>query len=96
MNDAENLSKLLGHLPPAVFRSFMAAKFSLEMPDLDKKAAKKDQRAGMEAVLTGKPPIRFFACELHSNSPPIHVRPSPITVSGDEVTRKDQATDLAR
>ena len=51
MNDAENLSKLLGHLPPAVFRSFMAAKFSLEMPDLDKKAAKKDQRAGMEAVL---------------------------------------------
>jgi len=51
MNDAENLSKLLGHLPPAVFRSFMAAKFSLEMPDLDKKAAKKDQRAGMEAVV---------------------------------------------
>ncbi len=26
MNDAENLSQLLGHLPPAVFRSFMAAK----------------------------------------------------------------------
>ena len=49
MNDAENLSKLLGHLPPAVFQSFMAAKFSLEMPDLDKKATKKDQRAGMEA-----------------------------------------------
>lgn len=51
MNDAENLSKLLGHLPPAVFRSFMAAKFSLEMPELDNKATKKDQRAGMEAVL---------------------------------------------
>ena len=45
MNDAENLSKLLGHLPPAVFRSFMAAKFSLEMPDLDKKAAKKEDAA---------------------------------------------------
>jgi hypothetical protein len=29
MNDAENLSKLLGHLPPAVFREFMASKFSL-------------------------------------------------------------------
>ena len=52
MNDAENLSKLLGYLPPAVFQSFMAAKFSLEMPELDKKATKKDQRAGMEAVLT--------------------------------------------
>jgi len=27
MNDAENLSKLLGHLPPAVFREFMVVEF---------------------------------------------------------------------
>ena len=29
MNDAENLSKLLGHLPPAVFREFMVEDFEL-------------------------------------------------------------------
>jgi hypothetical protein len=40
MNDAENLSKLLGHLPPAVFREFMVDEFSLAMPDLDKKRPK--------------------------------------------------------
>jgi hypothetical protein len=33
MNDAENLSKLLGHLPPAVFREFMVEEFELTMPD---------------------------------------------------------------
>ena len=47
MNDAENLSKLLGHLPPAVFREFMVEEFELAMPDLDKKAAKRDQRTEM-------------------------------------------------
>ena len=51
MNDAENLSKLLGHLPPAVFREFMATKFGLAMPDLDAKQPKREQRAAMEAVL---------------------------------------------
>ena len=51
MNDAENLSKLLGHLPPAVFRNFMADEFGLSMPDLDVKKPKKDQREQMEAVL---------------------------------------------
>ena len=51
MIDAENLSKLLGHLPPEVFSAFMTKKFGLEMPELDKKATKKDQRAGMAAVL---------------------------------------------
>src|SRR5690554_4491786 len=35
MNDAENLSKLLGHLPPEVFREFMVNEFHLAMPDLD-------------------------------------------------------------
>ena len=52
MNDAENLSKLLGHLPPAVFREFMVDEFELAMPDLDKKAAKRDQRTEMETVLS--------------------------------------------
>lgn len=52
MNDAENLSKLLGHLPPAVFREFMAEEFSLTMPDLDAKKPKKEQREQMEAVLS--------------------------------------------
>ena len=45
MNDAENLSKLLGHLAPAVFREFMVAEFGLPMPDLDKKQGKQEQRA---------------------------------------------------
>ena len=53
MNDAENLSKLLGHLPPAVFREFMVEEFELTMPALDKKQTKRDQRAEMETVLSG-------------------------------------------
>lgn len=52
MNDAENLSKLLGHLPPAVFREFMMGEFGLEMPDLDKKQGKQEQRAVMASVLS--------------------------------------------
>lgn len=51
MVDAENLSKLLGHLAPAVFREFMVDEFALAMPELDKKQGKQEQRAGMEAVL---------------------------------------------
>ena len=52
MNDAENLSKLLGHLPPAVFRDFMVEEFGLAIPDLDKKQGKQEQRAAMEPVLS--------------------------------------------
>ena len=52
MNDAENLSKLLGHLPPDVFRDFMVGEFSLAMPELDKKQGKQEQRAVMEPVLS--------------------------------------------
>lgn len=52
MKDAENLSKLLGHLPPAVFRAFMVEKFGLPMPDVDKKQRKQEQRAVMESVLS--------------------------------------------
>ena len=51
MNDSENLSKLLGHLPPAVFREFMVAEFGLAMPELDKKQGKQEQRVVMEPVL---------------------------------------------
>jgi hypothetical protein len=52
MNDAENLSKLLGHLPPEVFREFMVNEFHLAMPDLDPKKPKKQQREPMEAFLS--------------------------------------------
>lgn len=52
MNDAENLSKLLGHLPPAIFRDFMVNEFALGMPPLDAKKLKKEQREPMEAALT--------------------------------------------
>lgn len=52
MNDAENLSKLLGHLPPAIFRDFMVNEFALGMPPLDVKKLKKEQREPMEAALT--------------------------------------------
>ena len=52
MNDAENLTKLLGHLPPAVFRAFMVDEFGLVMPELDAKKLKKEQREPMEATLS--------------------------------------------
>lgn len=51
MNDAENLSKLLSHLPPEVFHSFMVDEFRLSMPEPEKKKPKKEQRARMEEVL---------------------------------------------
>lgn len=51
MNDAENLTQLLSHLPPAVFRAFMVDEFGLAMPDLDNQQPKKEQREPMEAVL---------------------------------------------
>jgi len=52
MNDAENLSKLLSCVAPAVFRDFMIAHFHLAMPELDAKLGKRAQRAQLEAVLT--------------------------------------------
>ncbi len=51
MNDAENLAKLLVHLPPAIFHEFMVDEFDLAMPDLEDDQNKRDQRAEMEAVL---------------------------------------------
>lgn len=53
MNDSENLSKLLTHLSPGVFREFMVNDFSLDIAALDPKQGKREQRAMMEAVLSG-------------------------------------------
>lgn len=52
MNDAENLSKLLTHLPPAVFRDFVISEFHLSMPELDPKQGKREQRAAMATELS--------------------------------------------
>ena len=53
MNDSENLSKLLTHLSPSVFREFMINDFSLDIAALDPEQGKREQRAMMEAVLSG-------------------------------------------
>ena len=63
MNDAENLSKLLGHLPPAVFREFMVDEFGLAMPDVDAKKPKKEQREQMEAAHRHRPRPRTLRPE---------------------------------
>lgn len=52
MNDAENLCKLLGHLPPRVFHAFLVRKLSISLPDLDDGLGKREQRAVMEDVLS--------------------------------------------
>lgn len=51
LDDAENLTKLLGHLPPATFRAFMEKQFAIPMPTLDVKSRQKKQRHAMEEVL---------------------------------------------
>ena len=56
MNDAENLSKLLGHLKLEVFRAFMADEFGIAMmPEPKKKQTKTEQREAMAAVLATLP-----------------------------------------
>jgi hypothetical protein len=52
MNDAENLAKLLGHLKPELFRTFMADEFGVAMPASEKKQTKTEQREAMAAVLS--------------------------------------------
>ena len=52
MNDAENLSKLLSHLPPAAFHEFMHREFAVALAPLDPKQGKREQRAGMAAALS--------------------------------------------
>ena len=51
MNDAENLTKLMGHLPPIVFHDFVTSEFNIELPPLDTKQSKKAQRETMESAL---------------------------------------------
>jgi len=55
MHDAENLSKLLSHLPPAVLREFLTSEFDLALPALDPQQGKRQQRAAMETVLAALP-----------------------------------------
>ncbi len=52
MNDAEHLSKLLGHLSPTTFRAFLVDKFKVALPELDNKQGKREQREGMAIVLS--------------------------------------------
>ena len=52
MNDAENLCKLLGHLPPGVFHAFLVGQFGVSLPDLNDDLGKREQRAVMEGVLS--------------------------------------------
>jgi hypothetical protein len=52
MNDAENLTKLLGHLPPETFHDFITDELGMILAPLDTKESKKKQRKAMEGGLT--------------------------------------------
>ncbi|WP_031595379.1 hypothetical protein [Ferrovum myxofaciens] len=53
MNDAQNITHLLGHLPPAVFHEFITGEFGLEWPEPNSKLGKREQRATMQAAVSG-------------------------------------------
>lgn len=55
MNDSENLSKLLYHLPPSIFGEFIVSEFGVAVPAPAPKQGKREQRAVMEAVLSTIP-----------------------------------------
>ena len=55
MNDAENLTKLLVHLPPSIAYRFLTGEFGLTLPKLDPKQGKRVQRAALEAGLAALP-----------------------------------------
>ncbi len=55
MNDAENLTKLLVHLPPSIAYHFLTAEIGLPLPKLDPKQGKRVQRAALEAGLAALP-----------------------------------------
>ena len=55
MIDSENLSKLLGHLPPAKFRDLITTEFGMLLPVLEPKQGKREQRAAMAAALSAIP-----------------------------------------
>ena len=55
MNDAENLNKLLAHLPPPIAYHFLTGEIGLSLPKLDPKQGKRVQRAALEAGLAALP-----------------------------------------
>jgi hypothetical protein len=55
MKDAENLAKLVGHLKPEVFRSFLVDKLQVELPELEPKATRTEHREAMAAALGALP-----------------------------------------
>ena len=55
MNDAENLTKLLVHLPPSIAYHFLTAEIGLTLPKLDPKQGKRVHRAALEAGLATLP-----------------------------------------
>lgn len=55
MLDAENLNKLISHLPPAVARQLLSDRFRLEMPPLDEEAEKHAQREAICLAVTALP-----------------------------------------
>jgi len=44
MNDAENLAKLIRHLPPHTCQEFITSQISIEFPELDRKSSLTMQR----------------------------------------------------
>ncbi len=55
MKDAQNLAKLLGHLPPKVFRAFVREEFNTALPELDEDDGKRKQRAQLTEALNALP-----------------------------------------
>lgn len=55
MQDAENLTKLLGHLAPAQFRQLMIDEFAETLPAVNSKDSKKVQREGLQTGLDALP-----------------------------------------
>lgn len=55
MQDAENLTKLLGHLAPAQFRQLMMDEFAETLPAVNSKDPKKVQREALQTGLDALP-----------------------------------------
>jgi len=52
MNDAENLAKLIRHLPPHTCQEFITSQISIEFPELDRKSSLTMQRQHLTEVLS--------------------------------------------
>ena len=55
MIDAENLTRLLGHLPPKTFHELVVESFRVPLAALDEKQNKTEQRAAMSEQLLALP-----------------------------------------